>query len=197
MKLLYVLALSLMLLANPGIVESSASDNAIYYLIEGVYYLIDQNAPDQAVPFFQKAIASDPANPDPYYFLGVSHYRLGQSIASALFYLYESEQRGIVYDQLRPNLIPEIQRKYPDVQPEAPVTPTPIHEVQIIVESKSEKGGLVVVQYGDGIAEYSLGEQISLEGGKRYTVQFRKKRFGRFFKNLVLVGSVLGIWAIR
>ena len=192
-----LLMLSLMLFTSSALAQENANDSSVYHLIEGVYYLIDQNQPNLAMPFFQKAIALDSSNPDPYYFLGTSYYRLQQP-AYALFYLYEAEKQKVEHDQFRPNLIPEIQEKYPGIQPMDPNAPLTSGEVRIIVQSNTEKGRKIVVQGTEGIAEYQVGDEILLEGGKHYTVGLKKKRgLGYFLKRVVLVGSVIGIWALR
>ena len=199
-----------------SMVESSANRESIHYLIEGIYYLIDQNQPERAVPYFESAIELDPEGPDAYYFLGVSYHRLKRSIAHTLFYLHEADKRGVEYDRFRPNLIPEIQKQYPDVQPLAPsdegleltadstqvssqVSPATQfnQEAQIIVEGKDEEGNIVSVQYWDEIAEYPLGEPIPLAKGKRYTIRVKREDRSQLFKRLILVGSVVAVWLFR
>jgi len=99
-----LLTLFLVRLASSGAAENVANHDSIHYLIEGVYYLIDQNQPERAVPYFERAIALDSSQPDAYYFLGVSYYQLKQPIGHALFYLQEAEKRGVQSDRFRPNL---------------------------------------------------------------------------------------------
>jgi len=195
----YFLIFSFAYFASSSAAERSANHGSIHYLIEGVYYLIDQNQPERAVPYFERAIESDPSQPDAYYFLGVSYYRLGQPIGHALFYLQEAEKRGVQYDRFRPNLLSEIQGQSPDVQP---AQPRPVlgevKDARIVVESAEEKGGTISIQTQDGrIQEFKLGEPIPLAGGKRYQMRFVPKPKHRFFKRLALVASVIGIWLLR
>lgn len=217
---------------------------SLHSLIEGAYYLINENRPERAVSYFKRAIELDPTHPDAYYFLGASHYRLGkgfspvlgeggrddfpdrakpvppshtlneganQFIAHALFYLHEAEKRGIQYDLFRPNLLPEIQRQYPDIQASAPrfqwdwgqPQETQIHRlsakrIEIIVEGKGERGGTVSLQSPDGIVrEFGLGKRISLIGGERYTIRFTGKRKHQLLKRLTLIGSAIAVWLLR
>ncbi len=230
---------------------------SLHSLIEGVYYLIDANQPERAMPYFRRAIELDPNHADAYYFLGVSYYRqqegvrhsqgsplrvvgspsggredltqtqhtpvlgkppkdLGvehQSIAHALFYFHEAEKRGVVYDKFRPNLLKEIQRQYPDIQPSpwdwdseegqisrtsAPQVGRKPREAQIIVEAEARRKGSITLQSSDGtVQEFKLGEPISLPEGERYTLQFKRKQIHHLLKPLVLVSSVLGVWLLR
>jgi tetratricopeptide (TPR) repeat protein len=194
-----LLTLFLVQLANASAAENVANHDSIHYLIEGVYYLIDQNQPERAVPYFERAIALDSSQPDAYYFLGVSYYQLRQPIGHTLFYLQEAEKRGVQYDRFRPDLLSEIQRQYPDVQPSQtrPVLGE-VKEARIVVESEDERGGTISIQPQEGrIQKFKLGEPIPLAGGKRYQIRFIPKPKHRFFKRLALVASVIGIWLLR
>jgi tetratricopeptide (TPR) repeat protein len=190
-------ALGFILFTVANLAESQTdSEDAYDYLIEGVYYLINRGDLAQAIPFFQKAMALDSTHPDPYYFAGVSYYQLGGSTASALFYFYEAEKRNIRYDKFKPNRIPEILEKHRDARPAPPSASAAQRSAQIIVKSDSERG-VVAVQSGDETVEYELGDKISLEGGRRYTIQLKKKGPGQFLKAFVLAASAVGLMTLR
>jgi hypothetical protein len=114
------------------------------YLMEGVYYLINEGDRDVAEGLFRKAIISSPFSSlsmeaedqgndrqvvaEAFYFLGRIHYEkalLGtgkenheksiENITWAKSYLEKPEEYGIVHDRLHPPLIDQINRKYPEI----------------------------------------------------------------------------------
>jgi hypothetical protein len=114
------------------------------YLMEGVYYLINEGDRDVAEGLFRKAIISSPFSSlsmeaedqgndrqvvaEAFYFLGRIHYEkalLGtgkenheksiENITWAKSYLEKAEEYGIVHDRLHPPLIDQINRKYPEI----------------------------------------------------------------------------------
>ena len=191
------LILILTLCAGNGVAENDATADAIYHLVEGVYYLINEKQPVQAIPFFQSAIASDSTNPDPYYFLGAAYDQMEEAVPLALFYFLAAEERGVQYDAFRPNRIPAIQAKYPNVRPAPPSASATDRVAQIIVESRAAKGVQVVVQDDKQITKYELGDQIPLEAGKNYTIRLKKKGISHLLKTVAVVASVVGIWILR
>jgi hypothetical protein len=136
------------------------------YLIEGVYYLINEGDLDVAEGLFRKAILSSPFSSlsmevgdqgydrqvvaEAFYFLGRIHYEraiLGtgkenheksiENIASAKSYLGRAEKYGIVHDRLHPPLLDQINRKYPEISmPNLEANPD-----KAIVAIETEHGG--------------------------------------------------------
>lgn len=210
---------------RPLIYQTHAADNtgkneanSLHYLIEGAYYLLDENQPERAVPYLKRAIELNPNLPDAYYFLGQCYYRLEISLPHVLFYLHEAEKRGVVHDRFRPDLLEDIQKQYPDIQPSAtqdevsvmevplpkrtalasPMVTLQPREAQVIVEGEDIRGGTISVQSPDGtIQKFKLGEPIPLAEGERYTIHFTSKHKRQLFKRLVLISSVIAVWMLR
>jgi len=192
-------------------------------LIEGVYYLMEMGEPSRAIAYFERARTLAEDAPDAYYFLGAAYYRMGQSMAQALFYLREAEKRGATYDRFRPNLMAEIQRQYPHLQPAppasgkifeqplvqkfsektAPVSAPPdasplTGAAQLIIEGDGFREGTLSLQGPEGgEEEFSLGEPIPLAEGKGYQLRFTERPKRQFLYRLTLVGAVVGIWLLR
>lgn len=136
------------------------------YLIEGVYYLINEGDLDVAEGLFRKAILSSPFSSlsmgaegqgydrqvvaEAFYFLGRIHYERAipgtgkenhekslENIAWAKIYLEKAEEYGIVHDRLHPPLLDQINRKYPEISmPNLEANPD-----KAIVAIETEHGG--------------------------------------------------------
>ncbi len=114
------------------------------YLMEGVYYLINEGDRDVAEGLFRKAIISSPFSSlsieaddqgydrqvvaEAFYFLGRIQYEKAipdsgkenhgksiENIAWAKVYLEKAEEYGIVHNLLHPPLLDQINRKYPEI----------------------------------------------------------------------------------
>jgi hypothetical protein len=114
------------------------------YLMEGVYYLINEGDREVAEGLFRKAIISSPFSSlsmeaedqgydrqvvaEAFYFLGrikyekaipgsgkENHEKSIENIAWAKVYLEKAEEYGIVHDRLHPPLLDQINRKYPEI----------------------------------------------------------------------------------
>ena len=133
------------------------------YLIEGVYYLVNEQDLDIAEGLFRKAILSSPFSSlsketesqdydrqvvaEAFYFLGKIQYERAisgtgeekqesriEDIAWAKRYLKKAKEYGIVHDRLHPPLLEQINREYPEVK--MPRLETNPNKAEITIETE-------------------------------------------------------------
>ncbi len=185
-----------------------------FYLMEGVYYLVNEKNSEMAEESFRKAIASCSYDTlskksedqrivaEAFYFLGKIYYEKAGSafgddtsnnIAWAKKYLREAEEYGIVYDKLHPPLLDEINKKasQPVEQASLLVIKT---KAFIEINNDSYKIDTIMIDRNSDIkkVEFSTKKEVGLQEGARYKMKIGIQE-GQWtvYKALVAVGITL------
>lgn len=190
-----------------------------FYLMEGVYYLINEKNSEMAEEFFRKTIAScsfdtlsDKSEDydrkiagEAFYFLGKIHYEraasafgddVSNNIAWSKKYLREAEGYGINYDKLHPPLLDDINKKYPGIKLGRDAQPTKNYKTKAIFEvgNNSYRIDTVKIDRNSDIKKVELSTKnvFSLEEGARYKMKIGVQE-GQWtaYKTLVAVGITL------
>lgn len=198
------------------------------YLIEGVYYLINNEDIDIAEKMFRKAILSNSFSnlskssevqdqskrvvAEAFYFLGKIYYKRSsldavksassiENIAWAKKYLEKAEEYGIVYDQLRPTLLHEINQKYPDIKPHT--VKASQDKTKVIIETENlgsyKIDTIKVDKYTDTMEEkFQTNKEFDMAGGSRYKIKpDTDGKHSSIFGALAIMSAGLLIWLIR
>jgi hypothetical protein len=193
------------------------------YLMEGVYYLINEGNQNVAEEFFKKAIISSSFDDlsekseiqnyerqvvaEAFYFLGKIYYEKSkmsdeklsssgpENMALAKKYFKKATEYGIVYDQLHPALLDEI-------KVEEPIFTNTSKKSGAVIEVKNGFYGIdaVAVDKRSDIKEleFSTNKELELEGGTRYKINIDAQKGPRImYRMLIVLGAVLAFWIIR
>jgi hypothetical protein len=202
---------------------SDISWQSRWYLMEGVYYLINEEDGNRAEELFRKAILSssfDSLSKKPndssrgrrvvaeaFYFLGKIHYEraisgkdVSHNVAWAKKYLLNAEEQGIYYDRLHPPLLEEMERRYPGIDIPASESENGAATVVVETDDVSYKVNSVKVDRRSEVTEreFPANENIQVESGARYKM---KPDIQSGYKSVYGVLSILGvglaIWLVR
>ena len=191
------------------------------YLVSGVYHLIIQEDPSVAEQEFKRAILASPIEllkdakiqsynryviADSFYFLGKIYYDKSvsgnniQDIGKAKGYLGEAEKYGTNYGILRPNLLKELNRKYPNVK--ANIPELNFGDANIIFEIGNESFQIDAVEISKEINivndKFTTNENVKLRGGATYKIEPNiDKSYINTYRALTMVGIGLVIWLAR
>jgi hypothetical protein len=123
-----------------------------------------------------------------------------ENIAWAKKYLRKAEEYGIVYDRLHPDLLDEINRKYPKV--DTPISRSSHDKTRIMIQIENGLYQLDAVKIDEHMditqSEFLTNEEFSLECGARYKVEPDIQGGRRaIYRALTILGVGLAIWFTR
>jgi len=151
-----------------------------------------------------------------FYFLGKIHYEKAildigaratekqesslENIAWAKKYLRKAEEYGIVYDQLHPPLLGEINRGYPEIK--APIPEPGREEAKVIIEVNGGSYQINVVRVDQQAdvteAKFLTNKEFDLECGARYKMRPDVQGgYRSIYRALAVLGTGLVIWLAR